>query len=334
MESKSHSRREVLKWLGVAPMVASGVTDLLAQAPQQPPAPGGAPGAGQGRRAPGGGPGGFGGDFWPGLKHLLFVSDTQTGFQHDSIPHTMATVEKIGRESKTYMTMIKTESQVVTNTPIKGEGSYANMANINAHILPFYDAIFMLPAGLGTMNDQQKADLLAFVHDQGKGLIVGHAATVGFSNRDKEHTSAWPEWHEMIGAGFGGEFNANAKVIVEDPKFPGADAFGTAPFEFYEQHPAWIAPYSREKSRVIMRLDPASLDEKQRAMKPDGDFPQAIAREYGKGRVLNVGWGHFDKTLDDPRMQQMLLGGIKWAMGLVPADVTPRPFPGGNPTAA
>ena len=331
MESKSRSRREVLKWLGAAPLVAGGVNDLLAQAPQQPPAPGGARGGGAPGGAGQGGPGGGGGnaDFWPGLKRLLFVSDTTTGYQHDSIPHTMATVEKIGRESKTYMTMIKTESQVITNTPLKGQGSYANFPNINAHILPFYDAIFMLPAGLGTLSDQQKADLLAFVHDQGKGLIAGHAATVGFSNRDKEHTSSWPEWQEMIGAAFGAEFNANAKVIVEDPKFPGGDAFGTTPFDFYEQHPAWITPYSREKSRVILRLDPASLDEKQRALKPDGDFPVMLAREYGKGRVLNVGWGHFDKTFDDPRMQQMLLGGIKWAMGLAPADVTPRPLPKG-----
>jgi type 1 glutamine amidotransferase len=238
----------------------------------------------------------------------------------------MATVEQIGRQSKTYMTMLKTDSQLVTTETIKGQGQYEGSPNVNARILSFYDAIFMLPSGWGTMNDQQKTDLLAFVHDQGKGLIVGHAAVTAYTTRT-DHKDVWPEWHEMIGAGWGGEFNANATVIVEDPKFPGADAFGTAPFEFNEQHPVWIAPYSREKSRVILRLDPDKLDAKNRALKPDGDFPMVIARDYGKGRVLNVGWGHNDGTWDDPRFQKFILGGIKWAMGIAPADVTPRPLP-------
>jgi hypothetical protein len=52
------------------------------------------------------------------------------------------------------------------------------------------------------------------------------------------------------------------------------------------------------------------------------------AKQYGKGRVFNVGWGHPDTTWDDPRFQQMMLEGIKWAMGVTKADVTPRPFPG------
>jgi type 1 glutamine amidotransferase len=318
METKSHSRRDILKWIGAAPIVAGMVAKLDAQAPAQATTPGqGAPPAGRGFPNV---------DFWPGLKRLLFIADTQAGYQHDSISHAMATVEQIGRKSKTYMTMLKTDSQLIATEPIKGQGQYAAFPNVNARILPFYDAVFMLPSGWGTMNDEQKADLLAFVHGQGKGLIVGHAAVTAYTN-PKDHSDVWPEWHEMIGAGWGGEFNANATVIVEDPQFPGAMAFGSTTFEWNEQHPVWIAPYSREKSRVIMRLDPDKLDPKDRARKPDGDFPMVIARNYGKGRVYNVGWGHNDQTWDDPRFQQMVLGGIKWAMGIVPADVTPQPFP-------
>ena len=52
------------------------------------------------------------------------------------------------------------------------------------------------------------------------------------------------------------------------------------------------------------------------------------AKEYGKGRVFNVGWGHPDATWDDPKFQAMMLEGIKWAMGVTKADVTPQPFPG------
>jgi type 1 glutamine amidotransferase len=117
-------------------------------------------------------------------------------------------------------------------------------------------------------------------------------------------------------------------VIVEDPKFPGADAFGLPTFMFNDQHPVFKAPYSRDKVHVIMRLDPESLDPTNRARRPDGDFPVVWAKQYGKGRVFNVGWGHPDATWDDPRFQKMMLEGIKWAMGMIPADVTPRPFPG------
>jgi type 1 glutamine amidotransferase len=329
MKDQYHSRRDMLKLLGAAPVIAGAAA--RAQVPAQSPVQGA---AGQGAGAPGQGQGRGGGrgpvDFWPGLKHLLFVADTQAGYQHDSISHAMATVEQIGRQSKTYMTMFKTDSQVITTQPIKGIGQYAGSANVNAKILPFYDAIFMLPSGYGTMSDEQKADLLAFVHDQGKGLIVGHAAVLAYTN-EKDHVDIWPEWHEMLGAGWGGEFNANTTVIVEDPKFPGADAFGGSTFMFNEQHAVWIAPYSRDKSHVIMRLDPDKLDATNRARRPDGDFPVVIAKEYGKGRVFNTGWGHNDQTWDDPRFQKMMLEGLKWAMGMTPADVTPRPFPGAKP---
>ena len=97
---------------------------------------------------------------------------------------------------------------------------------------------------------------------------------------------------------------------------------------FNDQHPVFKAPYSRDKVHVIMRLDPESLDATNRARRADGDFPVVWARQYGKGRVFNVGWGHPDTTWDDPRFQQMMLEGIKWAMGVTKADVTPKPFPG------
>jgi type 1 glutamine amidotransferase len=48
---------------------------------------------------------------------------------------------------------------------------------------------------------------------------------------------------------------------------------------------------------------------------------------YGKGRVYYSTLGHVEQNWDDPRFQKMYLEAIKWAMGLVNADVTPRPLP-------
>ena len=214
--------------------------------------------------------------------------------------------------------MIRTDSQLITKGQIVGTGRYEGRG-VNARTLDFYDAIFMLPSGFGTMNEEQKKELLAFVHDDGKGLVVGHATGVAFTN--------WPEFGEMVGGYMDGEFNHDATVIVEDPKFPGADAFGGLTFKFNDQHPYDGPPYSRDKVRVILRLDPASLTEQQRARRPNGDFPVAIAKLYGKGRVFNMGWGHPETTWDDPRFQKFMLEVIKWAIGVTPADVTPRPLP-------
>jgi len=74
-----------------------------------------------------------------------------------------------------------------------------------------------------------------------------------------------------------------------------------------------------------LNLDPDKLDPMNRARRADGDFPVVWAKQYGKGRVFNVGWGHPDATWDDPRFQKMILEGIKWAMGITQADITPKP---------
>ena len=156
-------------------------------------------------------------DPWPGQKHLLAVADVLSGFHHDSISHALATVEQIGRRSGAYATMIRTDSQLITKGQIAGQGRYEGRG-VNARTLNYYDAIFMLPSGFGTMTDQQKADLLSFVRDEGKGLIVGHATGVAFTN--------WPEFGEMVGGYMDSEFNANAKsssrIRSSRVRWPGA----------------------------------------------------------------------------------------------------------------
>lgn len=244
---------------------------------------------------------------WAGKRKLLAVADVQTGYHHDSISHALATLSRLGRESGAFVTNIRTDSQLITRQPIVGVGSKYGGKRVNARELSAYDALFLLPSGAGTLTPEQQADLLAYVHDDGKGLIVGHAGILAFFE--------WPEFDQLTGARFGGEFMSEARVIVDDLTFPGADAFGGASFTYTEQHPIVKEPYSRELVHVIMRIDPESAPAEQRAKRPDGDFPVVWSRQYGKGRVFNVGWGHLESTWDDPRFQRMVLGGILWAMG-------------------
>ncbi len=313
------SRRNVLKGMAALGALASGGT-ALAQAPPQAPAAAAGRGAGA---APGRHnlPEDFA-DPWPGKLKLLAIGDITTGYQHDSVPIALETVSRLGQDSGSYITFVRSDTQLITKAPgIHGQGPrYGNWPNVNGRTLSFFHGLFMLPSGTGqTLMAQQKADLLSFIRDDGHGLVVGHAAGTGYYE--------WPEWFELIGGRMGGEFNSTATYIVEDPQFPGAQAFGTNPFTMYEQHPILTAPYSRKSVRVIMRLDPNKLGAKPRNPRPDGDYPMVWAHQYGKGRVFSFGDGHFPSTWANPEFQKMVLGGIQWALGMWPADVNPRPLP-------
>src|SRR5689334_6415723 len=44
-------------------------------------------------------------------KHVLAWADVRNGYQHDSISHAVATIERLGRESGEFDTVIRTDSQ-------------------------------------------------------------------------------------------------------------------------------------------------------------------------------------------------------------------------------
>lgn len=57
----------------------------------------------------------------------------------------------------------------------------------------------------------------------------------------------------------------------------------------------------------------------------DKDFAITWIRNYGKGRVFYSGLGHREEVWDRPDVQQMWIEGVKWSLGLISADATPRP---------
>ena len=51
------------------------------------------------------------------------------------------------------------------------------------------------------------------------------------------------------------------------------------------------------------------------------------ARNSGKGRVFYNGLGHVYEVWDNPDIQKMIVEHMKWLMGMIPGDATPRPRP-------
>jgi type 1 glutamine amidotransferase len=288
----------------------------LAQ-PPSPPSTGspGAPAIGQG--APAGRGQGRGGPRGPrARKTLLIWADTRNGqAQHDSVSHAMAVIERLGYESGAYDSFIRTDSNIISKTPLKTTGEPAS----GGPSLNNVDAIFFLGHREVALDDTQKADLLAFVREDGKGFIAAHTATTAFL--------AWPEFGEMLGARYDGHpwGSAAGTIVNEDPAFPATKHFGAAPFPFTDEF-YQAKDYSRDKLRVLLRLDVSKMPPNEELHRTDGDFPLVWAKMYGKGRVFYSALGHAAGTWDNRDVAQMYFEAIKWALGLTDGDATPRPL--------
>lgn len=243
-----------------------------------------------------------------GKKQLLAIGE-EKGYRHESVSHALATIERLGRESGLFDTTIRTDTEALTKKKIE----------YNAKTLNDFDAVLFYTGGTLEMDNQKKADFLSFIHDDGKGFIGIHSAAITFTD--------WPEYGEMLGGYFDehpwGTFDA--PILVEDPSFPGMAQWPRA-FTFKDEI-YQIRNFSREKCRVLMRLDASKLEMNPRVHRKDKDFAVAWAKTYGKGRVFYSTLGHPVENWDKPEMQTMYMEAIQWAMGLKDADVTPRPAP-------
>jgi type 1 glutamine amidotransferase len=244
----------------------------------------------------------------PAPRKRLLVIGEEKGYRHEAISHAMATIERMGKESGQWDTVIRTDTECLTKKKLE----------YNAKNLNDFDAVVFYTGGTLEMDEAKKADFLSFIHEDGKGFVGVHSATITFTQ--------WPEYGEMIGGYFDehpwGTFEA--PIVVEDASFPGMKQWPkafTLNDEIYQ-----VKNFSRDNTRVLMHLDPAKLDlNNPRVHRKDKDFAVAWAKMYGKGRVFYSTLGHVEANWDKPEMQAMYRDAIRWALGLVDADVTPRP---------
>ena len=284
--------------VALAVTIAWSATAAVAQAPQ--------------------GRGGRGGGRGPAVrqrKAVLAWADTRNGIaQHESVSHALAVIERLGYESGAYDTYIRTDSNIISKQPLMTDGKPASGGPSLANV----DAIFFLGHREIQLDAQQKADLLSFVKDDGKGFVAGHTGSTAFES--------WPEFGEMLGARYDGHpwNTAYGSVINEDPAFPATKHLPPV-FNFTEEFYQSRA-YSRDTIHVLLRLDVSKMPPHPELHRTDGDFPLAWAKMYGKGRVFYSAFGHAAATWDNPDVYRMYFEAIKWSLGLTDADVTPRPL--------
>jgi uncharacterized protein len=211
-----------------------------------------------------------------------------------------------------------------------------------------FDAVFFYTTGdlcsPGTdkqppMSAAGKQALFDYVRS-GKAYIGSHAAadtfhTANEAQKGPDRYANHGEKADPYVRCIGGEFIKHgaqqvAKNTVTDPKFPGFEKVGTE-FGFMEE---WYSLKDFAPDlHVLTVIDSPSMKGAEYQRPP---YPTTWARKEGKGRVWYTAMGHREDVWTNPTFQQILVGGIKWALGEADADVSPNlketaPGAGTNP---
>lgn len=258
----------------------------------------------------------------PRPARVLVLGGTR-GFHHDSVSAAMNAVYAAGKASGLWFTEFATDFALVNP-----RGGRPMKAGFQPEGLKDFDAIVVASAtGDWGLTDEQKAALLAFVRDDGKGIVAIHAGI------DANH--GWRDYVDMIGTEFASHpFNSLERVVApfpivnESPDFP---AVRHLPRAFVKQDEIYVVRnWLRSDVNVLLSLDATKLDyratrEIETQIPPGRDFPVAWTKRYGKGRVFASSLGHAAEAFDDPEIVRMYAEAVKWALQLTEGDESPHP---------
>ncbi|MBV9850140.1 MAG: ThuA domain-containing protein [Armatimonadetes bacterium] len=221
------------------------------------------------------------------MKKLLYVTHS-AGYRHEVLPHSQEVLRRLGEGSGAF-------AATATN----------NVADVDWDDLARYDAVAFCTTGELPMSDGDKEALIEFVRG-GRGFIGIHNAT--------DTLYGYAPYGEMIGGYFNGHpWHQEVGIIVEDHDHPATRDLPDH-FRIHDEiytHRNW----SREKTRVLMRLDNSTVDLSRAAgNRADNDFAMAWCHPFGAGRVFYTALGHDRPAWDSDLFRKHLLGGIRWAM--------------------
>lgn len=219
---------------------------------------------------------------------VLYLTHS-AGFKHDVLPLTEEVMRDLGKRSGAFDATVTQDCSLISEPSLKN-----------------YAAVVFFTTGELPMDEAQKKALVEFVRS-GRGFVGIHSATDTFYK--------WSEYLELVGGYFDGHpWHQEVTLRVEDRAHP-ATAHLPSTFairdEIYQ-----FKDWGRDRVHVLLSLDPSSVDlSKKGVNRSDKDFAVAWTREFGKGRVFYTALGHEAAVWQDPRFQQHLAGGIRWATG-------------------
>lgn len=156
----------------------------------------------------------------------------------------------------------------------------------------------------------------------GKGFVGSHCASDTCHSSGDRNGSQPRDGLDPYIAMLGGEFivhgaQQKARMRVVDGAFPGMK--GVRDFDLLEE---WYALKNFSPDlHVILAQDCEGMKGFMYERPP---FPATWARKHHDGRVFYTSMGHREDVWRNSVFQQILLGGLGWAMGNVEADVSPN----------
>lgn len=214
----------------------------------------------------------------------LLMLRHSAGFEHSYLPDAEVALKAIGKDN----------GWKVTTTHL--------LQRITAENLAKFDVVAFATTGNLAFDAAQKAALLDFVKS-GKGFLGIHNAA--------DTCYDWPEYGEMLGGYFAGHpWTQEVNVIVEDRDHPATRMLGGG-FKVYDEIYTY-RNWDRKKTRVLMRLDNASVD-LSKGNRPDHDYALGWCHDYGKGRVMYTALGHPDALWHESWFRDHIAACIRWA---------------------
>jgi type 1 glutamine amidotransferase len=275
---------------GSAPAGAgvAGAEGLGAQQPALPPEPDLEPAPGAPATSGGDSPAPQGIDEPPParLENVLVFTRT-TGFRHDSIEAGVDALRRLGVDS----------GFSVERTEDPADFSDDNLAR--------FDVVCWLNTDSDVLGEAEQGAFERYIR-AGGGWVGVHAAAAS--------EYGWPWYGQLLGAYFLGHPAIQpARVEVESPDHPST---AHLPPSFVAQD-EWYSFRTNPRStvQVLLTLDESSYGVGDLAM---GDHPIAWYHEFDGGRAWYTALGHPIDVYADPLFTRHLLGGLRWAAGLVP----------------
>jgi cytochrome c len=226
----------------------------------------------------------------PAVLENVLVFTRTSGYRHDSIGVGVEAIVSLGAQNG--FAVQQTEDPAMFSDAVLAE----------------LDVVVWLSTTADVLDDTQQAAFERYIR-AGGGWVGVHAAA------DTEYD--WPFYGELLGGGAYFESHPaiqNARLNVEDGGHVSA-AHLEPSFEVTDE---WYNFQANPRSvvSVILTLDESSYMPGEGAM--GADHPIAWSHELEGGRAWYTALGHRSELYSDPLFTQHLLGGIRWAAGVVP----------------
>jgi type 1 glutamine amidotransferase len=258
-------------------------------------------------------------------KHKILFFSKSSGFEHSAITY------KNGQPSFAEKVLNEIGAKKGWEFSFSKDGSKFSKDYLNQ-----FDAVFFYTTGdltsEGTdknppMSPEGKQALFDYVAS-GKGFVGTHSASDTFHTNNEAQKG--PDRYANHGDQadpyvrfLGGEFiihgkQQDAKMRCVDPKFPGMANYAEG-FSFPEE---WYSLKDFSKDIHVLLVQESGKMEGAMYQRPP--YPATWARAHGRGRVFYTSMGHREDVWANPIFQEILIGGLSWALGDVQADVTPN----------